>query len=359
MEHCDLAGTFFHSSASRPPGRFSNQGIPRRQPLGVSHAATVDVSVVLCTYNRCTALAGALESIASSEMPPGVTWEILVVDNNSADQTRQVVRNFCKRYPGRVRYVLEPRQGLSHARNTGIEESRGELLAFTDDDVTVEPAWLRSLLAGFRHREWAGVGGRILPAQKLTPPAWLPHSWKGIICAHFDVGDNPVELTKPPFGANMAFRRSMFVKYGGFRTDLGRNPGDKVGNEDTEFGRRLMSAGERLQYRPDAVVYHPIVQERVTRKFILSWWFDFGRAIIRERGDRPDVCGIPRDYLALVCRLAELPIQTLRAMCPSAMSERFDHKCQLWKRKGQIAELRRRLANRRRAKASEPAMAKR
>src|SRR5215472_12967431 len=105
------------------------------------------VTVVVCTYNRCRDLAVALESIAASEMPSSVWWEVLVVDNNSTDETRDVVHAFCERNADRFRYIFEPKQGLSHARNAGIANSYGEVLAFTDDDVTVSPAWLRHLTA--------------------------------------------------------------------------------------------------------------------------------------------------------------------------------------------------------------------
>ena len=308
--------------------------------------ATFDVTVILCTYNRCEDLAGALQSIAASQVASSVTWEVLVVDNNSTDQTRNVVDGLCRRYPGHFRYIFESRQGLSYARNAGIANARGEVLAFTDDDVTVEPTWLQNLTAEMLNdNKWAGAGGRTLPAQKFTPPDWLSNdfdTWAGIVFAYFDLGNEAAELHRAPYGANMAFRRAVFAKYGGFRTDLGRNPGDKISNEDTEFGRRLMAAGERLRYEPSAIVYHPIVHGRITQEYFFSWWFDFGRAMIRERGDRPDVYGVPRDYFALMRRVAEIPGMTLRWMFAIHPQKRFRNKCFIWKGAGQIVELYRR-----------------
>ena len=98
------------------------------------------ITVILCTLNRCQSLAETLESIAISTLPDSVDWEILVVDNNSTDHTREVVEEFGRRYPDRFRYIFEPRPGKSYALNAGIREAQGEILAFTDDDVTVEPA---------------------------------------------------------------------------------------------------------------------------------------------------------------------------------------------------------------------------
>src|SRR6266852_75843 len=101
----------------------------------------IKISLILCTYNRCQSLARPLESVAASRLPDSVNWEILVGDNTSHDQARHVIEDFCRHYPGRFRYLFEPNQGLSHARNAGIAEARGEIIAFTDDDVTVDPVW--------------------------------------------------------------------------------------------------------------------------------------------------------------------------------------------------------------------------
>src|ERR1039458_3873680 len=103
------------------------------------------ISVILCTYNRCQSLPKALNSIAVQTIPDSVDWEVVVVDNNSKDQTRAVVEEFSRQYPGRFRYVFQSQQGLSNARNAGIREAQGDVLAFMDDDVTVEATWLQSL----------------------------------------------------------------------------------------------------------------------------------------------------------------------------------------------------------------------
>ena len=176
--------------------------------------------MILCTYNRRQSLAKTLESLTASALPGWIGWEVLVVDNNSSDQTRETAEDFCRRYPGRFRYLFEPQQGKSYALNTGIREARGEVLAFTDDDVTIEPTWLQNLTACLNDGQWAGAGGRTLLAQSFSPPRWLnlkdPHNLV-ILAAFFDGGPQPRELREAPFGANMAFRKEMFEKYGLFR----------------------------------------------------------------------------------------------------------------------------------------------
>ena len=123
----------------------------------------MDVSVILCTYNRCRSLSNALTSLAASIMPAGMDWDILVVDNNSTDETRKVSERFFQLYQGRFRYLFEPRQGKSFALNSGIREAKGEILAFVNDDVTVQPDWLQNLIDPFRDPRWAGCGAESCP----------------------------------------------------------------------------------------------------------------------------------------------------------------------------------------------------
>jgi glycosyltransferase involved in cell wall biosynthesis len=297
------------------------------------------ITIILCTYNRCESLAKALESVANSELPETLEWEVLVVDNNSPDGTAKVVEDFRSRYPNRFRYLFERQQGKSYALNSGIRNARGDLLVFMDDDVTVEPTWLRNLTAPLsNNHDYAGSGGRILPEKSFLPPRWLPvHERYGLApLAVFDLGRENSELSEPPFGTNMAFRKKVFEKYGGFRTDLGPQPGSEIRNEDTEFGRRLLTAGERLCYEASAVVYHSVPQHRVRKKYFLRWSFDKGRANILEYGIREKtkliVGGVPL-YL-----FGRLTVWTLRWMLTLEPSRRFSCRLKMWTIAGAILE---------------------
>ena len=245
------------------------------------------ITTILCTYNRCQSLAKALDSVAASTVPEPVEWEVLVVDNNSRDQTREVVEDFCRRYPGRFRYMFEPQRGKSHALNAGIREAQGDVLAFTDDDVAVEPTWLQNLTAALCSGEWVGSGGRVLTERNFSLPRWLTLEERYALAplAMFDLGLDAGPLSEPPFGNNMAFQKKMFNKYGCFRTDLGPQPGSEIRSEDTEFGGRLLAAGERLRYEPSAVVYHSVPENRLQKKYFLAWWFDKARADLRHMWD--------------------------------------------------------------------------
>ncbi|MGB7434374.1 MAG: glycosyltransferase, partial [Candidatus Acidiferrum sp.] len=304
----------------------------------------MNVSLIICTYNRCESLLKTLESVAASVLPPSIEWEVVVVDNNSQDQTSAAVEEFSDRHPGRFRYLFEPTQGLSNARNAGILAAQGEVIAFTDDDVIVHPSWLLNLTRPLLERSWAGAGGRVLPFQGVVLPPWLslspPYDLGGRVAALFDQGGEPKELNLPPYGANMAFRREMFQKYGHFRRDLGRRPDSLIGGEETEFGTRLIAARERLFYEPSAIVYHPVPEERLTKDYLLSWSFDFGRALILQKGKRSPVLGIPRHLVSLpnlILRL--LPVKILHWLMAVNPQRRFFCKCRVWQTAGEIAEV--------------------
>jgi len=305
----------------------------------------MNLTVIIVTYNRCQSLARTLESVAASSLPASIEWEVLVVDNNSTDQTRQVAEEFDARYAGRFRYLREPNPGKSFGLNAGILASRGDILAFVDDDVTVESTWLRNLTVPLQRGEWAGAGGRILLERNFAPPRWLaldgPWNMGGML-AGFDLGDKPHELRQAPYGTNMAFHKSMFEKYGLFRTDLGPSPNREIPrpNEDTEFGRRLMAAGERLHYEPSAVVHDPVPQDRIKKGYFLAWWFDYGRAVTREKGRGAPVWGIPRHFFSIPRMIAtHLSTRVWQWLWTLDPQRRFFCKGVAWMSAGQIVEI--------------------
>lgn len=299
------------------------------------------ITVILCTYNRHHLLEKALNSISAQSVPASIEWEVLVVDNNSSDQTRRVVERFYRQCPARFRYLFEPQTGKSHALNAGIGEARGDVVAFLDDDVTADPTWLENLTAPLHNPEWAGSGGRILPVWTSAPPRWISTRGRYGLAplAMFDLGEGAGELAEPPFGTNMAFRKELFQKYGGFRTDLGPRPGSEIRNEDTEFGRRLMLAGERLRYVPSAVVHHYVPPQRLEKKYFLSWWFDKGRADIREYGIPWDTTWFAGGIPLYLCR--RVAVWTLRWMVTLEPAQRFSCQLKTWTVVGSIVECRR------------------
>ena len=137
----------------------------------------------------------------------------------------------------------------------------------------------------------------------------------------------------------MAFRKEAFEKYGGFRTDLGPNPKNEIRGEDTEFGRRLMLAGEHLYYEPDAVVFHNVVESRIRKEYFLAWYFDFGRGMAREAESAPSLLGIQPAYIDILkIGSTSLPALTLRWMLSFRPCKKFFYKALVWRTAGHIAE---------------------
>jgi|WetSurMetagenome_2_1015567.scaffolds.fasta_scaffold317821_1 glucosyl-dolichyl phosphate glucuronosyltransferase len=303
----------------------------------------MDISVLICTFNRSGSLSKTLDSVGSQLMPPSVAWEVVVIDNNSSDQTKQVVESYCLRNPALFRYVFEARQGLSRARNAGVRVARGQIVVFTDDDVIAEPTWLERLTTPLLSDGWSGGGGRVVPPPDLKLPDWLTVGGDmdlvGALLPIFDLGDHAGEMKRPPYGANMTFHKSMFEKHGFFRVDLGHCGSKLLSGEDIDFGRRLMSAGERLHYEPSAIVHHPVPEERLTKKYFRTWWFDYGRTRIIERGVRPPVFGVPRRFLSLASLAVRfLPVRVLQWMFASNPRRRFYYECEIWQTLGEMVQ---------------------
>lgn len=310
------------------------------------------ITVIVCTYNRCVSLAGTLESIAQSKIPESITWNVLVVDNNSDDRTREVVEEVSRSYPGHFHYLFEARPGKSHALNAGVRESTAEILAFTDDDVIVDPNWLASLADGLRDGNWAGIAGRVERTWSCSPPFWLSLEGRyeklGWALVSFrlnqDAGALPPNF--PPVGANMAFRREVFGKHGAFRTDLGpqgaeigASSREKAGiSEDTEFGFRLTRAGEQLRYEPSAIVYHPVPVRRLTKEYFLEWWFVRGRFGTRLSPERPAICGVPRRYIRMGRMTVLLVGRSLGWVFAVSPCRRFYYKAMVWEMVGAMIE---------------------
>jgi glycosyltransferase involved in cell wall biosynthesis len=298
---------------------------------------STNISVIMCTYNRAKSLAVALEHSVRQVLPQSVGYEILVVDNNSSDETPQVVEHFRRQYPDLIRYLRESKQGLSHARNAGICEARGEVLAFVDDDEAPIAYWLQILTANLHSGEWAGSGGPVIPDWQTPPPRWWSSSSPFTLgpLAAFDPQLEAGEMNMPPVGANMAFRKEMFELYGGFRADLGRIGSRLLANEDIEFGRRLMAAGHRLRYEPLSFMYHPVTASRVRKGYFLLWWFNKGRCDTREEGVSPDgvhLLGVP------IRLFRDAAVEVVRWVLATEPSQRFICRLKIWAYAGSAFE---------------------
>ncbi len=208
----------------------------------------MDVSIVISTYNRCGLLEGALRALLS-QTPADVAYEILVVDNNSTDQTRSLVQALAMQNPEKLKYLFEPKQGLSYGRNTGIAAAKAAIIGFTDDDVRVAADWVGRIKSGFEaNPDIDFLGGKVAPQWPVEPPPWLTReNWSPL--ALLDYGDHSFYVDSEKqlclIGANFAFRRRAFEKVGLFKTDLQRVK-DGIGSlEDHEMLLRLWRVGSK------------------------------------------------------------------------------------------------------------------
>jgi glucosyl-dolichyl phosphate glucuronosyltransferase len=253
------------------------------------------ISVVVCTYNRCESLKRTLKGFSEVVFPEGYSWELVLVDNNSKDETKIIAEEFKEESGLNLKYVFEAKQGLSYARNRGINHSKGEIIAFTDDDVVVDRYWLLNIERAFEEHDVSCVGGKILPVWEIPKPKWLKHDLHYML-ALLDYGDKPFYLKSPIiWGANFSVKADIFGKYGGFDANLGRIPGRLFAGEETEFVRRILNKGEKILYDPNAVVYHYISSDKISKRYFRKWKYDQGilRASLRGNSRHKSYLGIP------------------------------------------------------------------
>lgn len=239
----------------------------------------VQVSVVLCTRSRAASLDRAVRSIASQQLAD-LDWELIVVDNGSADRTSAVLASWKDRLP--LRIVDEPTPGVSRARNTGVREAQAELVVFTDDDVEVARDWLLAWVrAGANWPGAAFFAGRIEPRFEAPPPRWLADNRELLagMVSRLDYGREArwLERGQHPFGPNMAIRRTAF-EVAKFDERVGR-----LGNQQTRGGESsltwaLEDAGLRGAWIPDALANHHVPRAHATVRYLLRYHAGTGRA---------------------------------------------------------------------------------
>lgn len=241
------------------------------------------LTVAICTWNRAAMLRRTLEQATRLVIPPGVTWELVVVDNACTDDTRAVLAELADRLPLVV--VSEPEPGLSHARNAAVRAATGEVILWTDDDVLVEPTWLSAYAEAIREHPCADLyGGPVTPLFEGDPPAWLLAS---LDCIHgafaaVDLGDAPHALSpdRLPYGANMAVRRSAYERLR-YRADLGRRPGSMLGAEELALGHELLTRGGTGRWVPGARVRHVISRDRQSVAYLRDYYHGTGQVLAR------------------------------------------------------------------------------
>ncbi|HEX5387021.1 MAG TPA: glycosyltransferase [Gemmatimonadales bacterium] len=241
------------------------------------------LSVAICTWNRCDMLRQTLERMIQLEVPPEVSWELLVVNNNSSDGTDGVVAAFDGALP--LRALTEPTPGKSHALNRAVAAATGDYILFTDDDVLVDPRWLAAYVEAFRRWPDAAVfGGPIEPWFAGDPPPWLARTFHQVeyAFAALDLGGEPRPLGgfDVPFGANMAMRMKE-QRERRYDPRLGPRPESGLRGEEITLVKQLLAEGAHGWWVPGARVKHYIPAARQRVSYIRDWYHGWGEYLAR------------------------------------------------------------------------------
>lgn len=257
------------------------------------------VTVAICTWNRAAMLDRVLAHLRSLRVPAGTEWEVLVVNNNSTDDTDAVIAKHVGKLP--IRRAFEPQPGISIARNRAVRESRGEIVLWTDDDAFPDPDWIAKTLEAFERFEADLVFGKVVPDWETDQPSWFSAKFRGMF-ALIDLGGEPRAVTEPHvvgFNVNMAFRKSLIEKIGPYRSDIGS--GRMAGGEDIDLFKRAHRHGVAIAYQPEAVVRHFIPALRCTKAFYRSYTWGGSPNHLKLLRDEdkgvPRLFGLPRYFL--------------------------------------------------------------
>lgn len=228
------------------------------------------LTVIICTYNRAKYIGPLLESLAANDLAKS-EYEILLVDNNCTDNTRAICDAFAAAHKDvRFRYVVEPEQGLSAARNKGIKEAKGDIIVYVDDDALVDAHYLRDYAEWFAaHQETMACGGPIEPLYETEEPKWMSPYTKALLTAWMNYGDKVREYPKGryPGGGNAAYRKEVFDKVGLFNTALGRKGGNLMGSEEKDIFDKMHALHMQVLYLPTPVLHHCIPQAKLEKDY--------------------------------------------------------------------------------------------
>lgn len=221
------------------------------------------------------------------ERPDDVTWEVCVVDNNCTDDTPAVVAQFARQHADlTVRHHREHQTGIAFARNAGVSAAHGAVIAFVDDDVTVDASWLRVIHTSFASDPALAIlGGRLEANPEVEPPDWVATINKAPL-GLIDYGPRRKRLDVPYLAtANCAFRKSAIVDAGMFDVRLGRRPDKLYADEDTEMVARILGLGGKVEYDPSLLAFHFVPARRMTKEYFRRWY--------QERGEGAGLVGRP------------------------------------------------------------------
>lgn len=246
------------------------------------------IEIAVCTWNRARLLNQTLESMKRLRIPESVSLSVVIVDNNSNDDTPEVIHRFLNSVGPTmsVTSIQEPNQGHTFSRNTAIEAASGDLLLWTDDDVSLAPDWVERYANAAEHDSNSVFWGSVIdPVFQSGRPDWIEENWdllRGCFAGR-DLGGEPIPLdpSNLPYGANFAILTAIQKEFR-FNIDLGRRGNVVLGEDELDLFRRLLKAGYQGAWVPGAVVEHMIPADRATEKYVYDYFVGQGRALVNN-----------------------------------------------------------------------------
>ena len=240
----------------------------------------LQISVVICTYNRAAYIQEAMESLYQQSLSREL-FEVIVVNNNSTDHTQTICLEFIESHPdAHFYYYNEPRQGASYARNSGAAYAQSPLLCFMDDDAIAEKEYLKRIIDFFaQYPDAGGLGGRIIPKYIPEEPKWMSHYVSSLV-GHFDYSPTITIFSpnKYPLESNMIIRKQDFDAIKGFNTALPGVVGNlRIGGEGKDFFFRLKALGRTIYYDPYIRVQHVVETAKLTKEYMYRVASGIGR----------------------------------------------------------------------------------
>ncbi len=241
--------------------------------------AEPNISVLICTYNGETNIEPLLRSLLEQNVPDGVVYEVVVVDNNSRDRTVALAERLAQENPGRISVLKESKQGKSYALNRGLQSVRGEICCVIDQDQLLPSDYLAIVWNTFQQNPSANfIGGRVLPLPEQRLADWITREHWNVL-AICDYGTEAFTVDSERFVCLLAgaFRTSAMRLAGGYSEHLGIRPGRFGSVEDEDLYARLIKQGGTGRYTPEILVYHQIGEERFHKDHHRSWHFGHGK----------------------------------------------------------------------------------
>jgi glycosyltransferase involved in cell wall biosynthesis len=305
----------------------------------------IEISVIICTYGRSKYLHTAIESVINQKISPEI-YEIIIVDGDNKRDSESLIKEFNK-FPN-FQYITEPRPGLSVARNAGCRFSKGTFIAFMDDDAIADSDWLKNILNTFLNNpdKVEAVGGKIEPIWEIKSPIWLSDELLPVLSI-LDIGNSTMTLNPHQFlfGTNMAFRKSVLIKFNGFNQNLGREGKNLLSNEEIYLQKKITESGGLRIFDPDIKIKHNVPKERLTKEWFIQryYWQGISDSVMQIIEEKPSKLRRISHTFLKIAGLLHSPKDLKWLLITSDSPKEFAGKCITYCKLGQISGLFRRV----------------